>query len=445
MFWIDKIQAAIDFIEANLFEPINAETVGKAINYSPSYLSNFFSAVVGYSVGEYIHFRRLSIAAEQFVGDDMSVTEMAFRCGYETVESFSKAFKRMFGYTPSQFAKSKPAYTKFSPISINFSLTGGFSMTRNLIPGLQKVDWSDTSRQSEYVNSAVSVLNGLGENTDYDYVCAVSGSAFRTSFSAEGWNFGNYHASYAPIIFAHTFKMFGYNAVYYPRSDFEADSKLIIDSINKGVPVMAIGGVINCSDTCLISGYDNDGAVLLGYNPFMYIEDDHKETPDDTGYFRKSDWHGGYFEKNTPSGILIIGDKCDTPDVFADTLQLIKSLIMTDCIVQGQHNGIAAHKAFANALMTYEWEDNFEPYMCVMCNYKQYLDRQYAVKFFRDNNRSDLADLYSEISELCSQLAVMIPQDFSAGDLFGDKEKLKPYCDVLYKISALEERAAKMI
>ena len=445
MFWVDKIQAAIDFIEDNLFEPINTDSVGKAINYSPSYLSGFFSAVVGYSVGEYIHFRRLSIAAEQLVNDAISVTDMAFRCGYETVESFSKAFKRMFDCTPSQFIKSKPTYTKFAPITINFSLTGGFSMTRNLIPGLQKVDWSDPKRQSEYVNSVVSVLNGLGENTDYDYVCAVSGSAFRTSFSASGWNFGNYHAKYTPNIFAHTFKMFGYNAVYHPRGDFETDSRLIMDSINRGVPVMTIGGVINCSDTCLISGYDNDGTVLLGYNPFMYIEDDHKEAPDDTGYFRKSDWHGGYFEENTPSGILIIGDKIPTGEMFSETLQLIKYLITTDSIVPGQHNGIAAHKAFVNALLTYEWDDNFEPYMCVMCGYKQYLDRKYAVKFFRDNNRDDLADIYSEIAALCDKLAQIIPQDFSAGDKFSDKEMLKPYCDILLAIGALEEHAAGMI
>ena len=70
-------------------------------------------------------------------------------------------------------------------------------MIRNLIPGLQKVDWSDTARQSEYVSSVVSALNGLGENTNYDYVCAVSGSAFMTSFSKEGWDFGQHRQRYA--------------------------------------------------------------------------------------------------------------------------------------------------------------------------------------------------------------------------------------------------------
>lgn len=82
--------------------------------------------------------------------------------------------------------------------------------------------------------------------------------------------------------------------------------------------------------------------------------------------------------------------------------------------------------------MTYEWEDNFLPYMCVMCSYKQYLDRQYAVKYFKDNNRDDLANLYNKITEASVRLGQIIPQDFSAGDMFIDKTKLKPYCDTLF-------------
>ena len=90
MTWVSKIQEAIDFIESNLFEPINAEAVGKAINYAPSSFSNFFSAVVGYSVGEYIRFRRLTIAAEQLRTDKISVTDAAFKCGMKRLNPFQK-------------------------------------------------------------------------------------------------------------------------------------------------------------------------------------------------------------------------------------------------------------------------------------------------------------------------------------------------------------------
>lgn len=318
-------------------------------------------------------------------------------------------------------------------------------MKRNLIPGLLRVDWSDRQRQNEFVNSVVSALTALGETVDYDDVCAVSGSAFRTSFSMPSsltWNHGNYHVINTPPIIAHTFTMLGYRVSQHMRGEYDADRRLIMDSIDRGFPVITLEGVINCADACVISGYDNDGGVLLGHNPFMYVEDDHKEAPDDTGYFRKSNWHNGYFSEGN-GRILIIEGKCNKPAedvIFAETLRLIARLIREEHLVPGQYNGLAAHRAFVHALLSYTWDDNVEPYLNVMCNYKHYLDRQYAVKFFRDHGRDDLADCYAQIAALAAKLGQIIPQDFSAVDMFSDKEQLRPYCDVLLQICDLEER-----
>lgn len=449
--WVDKVQEAVEYIEENLFEAISADSVGEAINYAPSSFSNIFSAITGYSVGEYIRFRRLSCAADRLEYGDHSVTEMAFECGYETVEAFSKAFKRLFGCSPSKISESTSGYRRFSPLAIDFRLSGGFTMKRNLIPDLLKVDWLDTQRQNEFVNSVVSALNALGDKLEYDYVCALSGSAFRTSFSMPSvvrWNHGNYHVIHTPLIIDHTFNMLGYQVSQHIRGDYDADSRLIMDSIDRGFPVITLEGVINCADACVISGYDSDGRVLLGYNPFMYVEDDHKEAPDDTGYFRKSDWHDGFFADGSQGRILIIEGKGEKPGkqaIFAETLKLISRLIREENLAPGQYNGLAAHKAFANALLTYTWDDNFEPYLNVMCNYKQYLDRQYAVKYFRDNGRNDLADCYEQIAALSTKLGQMIPQDFSAGEMFSDKTRLRPYCDVLLQICDVEEKVLHLL
>ena len=331
-------------------------------------------------------------------------------------------------------------YSKFN--HKNFTVKERTSMTRNYIPNLEKVDWSDPKRQSEYVGSVVSALKGLGVKTDYDYVCAVSGTAFMTSFSKEGWDFGNQRVSGAPIIFEHTFKMFGYTVTRHFKTDFDTDRRLIMDSIDRGIPVIALDGIIPAANECLISGYDDDGSVLLGYNPFMYNPEDHNEPHDCTGYFRKTGWYDHFYS------MLIIGDKCEKPSteaIFYETCKIIKRLITEESFVPSHYNGLAAHRAFANALMTYEWEDSFDPYLCVMCTYKMYLDRQCAVQFFEDNGRKDLAELYKEIARLCAKLGEIIPQDFSAGDLFNDKNNLKPYCDTLMQIYALEEQAVGLL
>ncbi len=128
--------------------------------------------------------------------------------------------------------------------------------------------------------------------------------------------------------------------------------------------------------------------------------------------------------------------------MLAETLKLISRLIREPSLVPGYHNGLAAHAALADALLTRTWDDNFNVYLNVMCDYKQYLDRKFAVPFFRDNDRADLADAYEQIAALCAELGRIIPQDFSAGDMFGDKEKLRPYCDVLLQIRDAEEKGA---
>ncbi len=316
-------------------------------------------------------------------------------------------------------------------------------MLRNVITGLPKVDWSDGSRQNEFVNSVVSAHSALGETLDYDTVCAVSGSAFRTSFSVEGWNHGSYHVVHTPIIIEHTFNMLGYYVTQHIRGQYQDDKALITSSIDRGVPVITLEGVVNCSDACVIAGYDQEGDVLLGYSPFMYIPDDHNEPHDVTGYFRKSNWHDGFAAQGSLLRIIIIDGKIEQPapdDVFRETLKLAVQLIEAPSLVEGQHNGLAAHQAFADALMTRQWQDGLEPYLNVMCNYKQYLDRRYAAAYLRMNGRDDFASYYDKIADLCVEMGQMIPQDFSALDVFSDKTKLRLYADLLNRIGEIESK-----
>jgi len=137
MNWVYKIQQAIDYIECNLENKINVEKVAQAIMYSPTPLQYLFNAMTGYSVGEYIRFRRLDCAVIDLVDRNLSVTETAFKYHYETVEAFSKAFKREYGVSPSKFTKDHLCYRKFAPIKIDFNLTGGYDMTKNFMSELK--------------------------------------------------------------------------------------------------------------------------------------------------------------------------------------------------------------------------------------------------------------------------------------------------------------------
>ena len=83
MNWIDKVQEAIRYIESNLQNQISVESVAREINYAPSSFSNLFSAITGYSVTEYIRFRRLSCAIDDLQRSSLSIMEIAYKYGYE--------------------------------------------------------------------------------------------------------------------------------------------------------------------------------------------------------------------------------------------------------------------------------------------------------------------------------------------------------------------------
>ena len=321
-------------------------------------------------------------------------------------------------------------------------------MKRNVIMGLRKVDWVDPLRQNEFLNCVISALVPRGSRFYYDHLCAISGCAFRTSFSSEGWNHGNYHVIHTPMIVEHTFDMLGYHVEVYTRGDFAHDKALIMNSIDAGRAVITLEGVVNCSEACVISGYDEDGDVLLGYSPFMYIHDDHNEPHDVTGYFRKTHWHEGFSAQGSQLHIVVIGEQTaapDSDDILRSTLKLASTLIESECLSEGQYNGLSAHRAFADALLHREWSDSMEPYLNVMCNYKQYIDKQYAVPYLRHAGLSQLADIYARISDVCTQMGICIPQDFSAGALFYDRQRLQPYCDLLLQVCDLEAEFAHQV
>jgi|GEM_PF-781576 len=446
MSWIDKIQEAIDYIEQHLHDELTIESIGNAINYAPSSFQSLFSAMTGYSISEYIRLRRLTCALCDIEDGRVSITDLAHEYGYETVEAFSKAFKRLFGYAPSKLLHSNSEIKKFLPIYIEYKLRGGFSMKKNIIPSLQKVDWSDTTRQNEFVWSVISALNAIGENLDYDYVCAVSGCSFRTFFDkkdyeSDSFNHGNYNITFAMWTIEHTFNMLGYKATVHKRSDFETDRTLIINSIDKGVPVLITHGIIDTSDCCVISGYDNDGDVILGYSAFMCCSKDFNE--DKSGYFRKTDWHNqGYFSDGR-GAIIIIDKKTKLPskqDIYKDTLRIAARLIKGE-YEQEQYMGLSAHTYYANSLMNVKSKNISKAYFNILCNNKMYIDKAFASSFFNDNDNVVLAEIYEKISKLANDLHNIIPHDFKHKDYLSNKHIVLEFCHKILSIRDLEKQA----
>ncbi|MBO4888356.1 MAG: AraC family transcriptional regulator [Firmicutes bacterium] len=127
MEWLTSIRSAIDFMEKHLEEDISAQDVADQVYLSSFFLQKGFSLMTGYGIGEYIRSRRLYKAALDLKNTKERVIDIALKYGYETPESFSKAFSRFHGVTPVQ-AQGGAAIRTFLPLKIEISVQGGSQM-----------------------------------------------------------------------------------------------------------------------------------------------------------------------------------------------------------------------------------------------------------------------------------------------------------------------------
>ncbi len=128
MDWIIGMQKAIDYIEDNLTEPIDYEVVA-AQSYSSSYhFQRVFSILCGFTVGDYIRNRRLTLAGAELAVSDVKVIDVALKYGYESPDSFAKAFQKFHGVLPSQARNNGSNLKSFSRLVLKFSLEGGSMM-----------------------------------------------------------------------------------------------------------------------------------------------------------------------------------------------------------------------------------------------------------------------------------------------------------------------------
>ncbi len=128
MEWTETLRSAIDYMEQHICEPITAEEVAAHVYMSPFYLQKGFEIVTGYSISKYLRCRRLYLAALDLVLDRGRVIDIAYRYGFETPESFTKAFVRFHGATPTQIKKDHRKLKPFFPLKIRISVQGGESL-----------------------------------------------------------------------------------------------------------------------------------------------------------------------------------------------------------------------------------------------------------------------------------------------------------------------------
>lgn len=127
MDWITGIQRALDYTEEHLTDEVNYEEVARQAYSSVFHFQRMFSMLCGFSLGEYVRMRRLTLAAEELIRTGDKVLTIALKYGYDSPESFTRAFIRFHGLTPSD-ARRGGNVKSFSRLSVKLILSGGSTM-----------------------------------------------------------------------------------------------------------------------------------------------------------------------------------------------------------------------------------------------------------------------------------------------------------------------------
>ena len=177
MEWMEAIREAVDYMEAHITEEITVNDVAKHVSISPFYFHKGFSMLCGYTLMEYIRNRRLSLAAGELIASDISVTELSMKYGYDSPDSFAKAFSRFHGIAPSAVRREKAMVKTFAPLKLTISLKGGYMLDYRItekesftILGMSRIFPYENAKQDVPVFWEEYYAAGNGK-----YVCGMFG------------------------------------------------------------------------------------------------------------------------------------------------------------------------------------------------------------------------------------------------------------------------------
>ena len=198
MDWITGIQRAIDYIEDNLTETIDYNEVAKKCYSSSYHFQRVFSILCGFTLGEYIRNRRLTLAGRELATTNAKVIDVAMKYGYESPDSFAKAFQKFHGILPSQARSNGSNLKSFSRLVLNFSLEGSTTMNYRIetkpaltLLGYKKrfngtpYDESRQQQESAFFTTTRAhqwMLKGMSNDKMSDY-CVLS------NFDDDGYDF----------------------------------------------------------------------------------------------------------------------------------------------------------------------------------------------------------------------------------------------------------------
>ncbi|MGN7939534.1 AraC family transcriptional regulator [Virgibacillus sp. 6R] len=124
---------SMEYIESNLDNELYIDDIAAIACMSKFHFQRMFNMLTGYTVSEYIRNRRITVAAQELVNTRSKVIDVAMKYGYESPESFSKAFRKIHGISPSDAKKDSQSLKAYPKLSFQIQIKGDVEMDYKIV------------------------------------------------------------------------------------------------------------------------------------------------------------------------------------------------------------------------------------------------------------------------------------------------------------------------
>lgn len=485
--------SVVTYMETRLREGYEREELERIAGFSYRHIREVFREKRGVSLGRYVLSRRLAWAAFEIAHTERSLTEIAQDWRFDSYDTFTRAFRRETGLSPSAFRKGSYQVGRqiltagiFAPailrregrllsaaerkekMNMKEQIKGD---DMGLLLGVPKVEYT-WGECTPFPSCLKACLNYMGQSMGYAHLMAASGAAFRLRWNTTMWDGGNVDITYIyPTMleaFAKSFAAAGRKWKYLRRED--SDKQGFIDfikaEIDEGRPVIALG-IIGPPEACIVTGYQKGGEELLGWNFFQSRAEFASGIRfHESGYFISDNWW------DNPGTLMLMaveeqaGEATGDREIMRNGLEILRGETL---IFEGYDHIIACGQYAFRCWADWLEDDKkfgsdlilpllFERYMCHTDAITMVGEgRSYGAIYLKalGERQPELAPLCGKIADLFGREAALCNQDMmklhegkdheETVRNFGKPEVRKTLAGLIRKAAKLEDEATALV
>jgi len=176
--YLIQVQRGIDFIENHLDKDIELSAVAKAAGLSQWHFQRIFKALTNETLKTYIRSRRLANTLDSLLDNRQKIIDIALAAGYESQESFTRAFKTAFNLTPNEYRKIGGNQLFLKKIEINSDYLRHINNNISLTPNIYTQEKLTLIGIKTHFYSVASSKNNIAEKLqplwdDFRKICRV--------------------------------------------------------------------------------------------------------------------------------------------------------------------------------------------------------------------------------------------------------------------------------